>query len=375
MSLAPSPSAALTSPAWSSTRFALWTAASAWTLYLAVALVRCVIYGVPHPAWVMQRHAMTALAAIVASWLIHLLLSRLEQRRMRDRLAAALLVTVPAAAVLSVINYNVMFVFAPASYLREMGFDLHLNLAGEVLHSMIENYFVFSAWAVLGTAVSQAVQTRDVLRRAADIEASARKAELRALRLQLDPHFLFNALNTVSGLIVSGRTQAAEETVGALSSFLRASLSADASADVSLADEVRLQQLYLRIEQVRFGERLDVAWEVPEELEAAAVPALILQPLVENSIRHAVAHTSRPVRVCIRAWAEAAILHLSIEDDGPGGKGEGGHGLGLSNVAQRLRLRYEGAASCDHRRLSSGITRTALALPLVIGRATSGGRA
>ena len=130
--------------------------------------------------------------------------------------------------------------------------------------------------------------------------------------------------------------------------------------------------LYLRIEQVRFGERLDVAWEVAEGLGGAAVPALILQPLVENSIRHAVARTSRPVHVRVRAWAEAARLHLSVEDDGPGESGGGGHGLGLSNVAQRLRLRYEGAASCDHRRLPSGVTRTALALPLVFGHATAG---
>ena len=367
------PSAA--GPAGWSTRFALGTAAGAWTLYVAVAVLRCLVYGVPRPLWILQRHAMTALAAVAMSWLIHLTLRRLEHRAMRWRLAAAALATLPSAAALSVVNYNVMFVFAPATYLREMGFDSHLTLAGELLYTFTENYFVFCAWAVLCTAVSQAVQTRDVLRRAADWEASARQAELRALRLQLDPHFLFNALNTVSGLIVSGRTEAADETVGALSSFLRASLAADASADVSLADEVRLQQLYLRIEQVRFGERLQVAWEVPEALENAAVPALILQPLVENSIRHAVARTSRPVRVRVSARAEAHRLLLAVEDDGPGeavDERESGHGVGLSNVGRRLRVRYDGAASCDHRRLADGVTRTALALPLVLGPGAPG---
>ena len=209
---------------WSGTRFALVTALGVWLIYLAVALLRCVVYGFPHPAWLMQRHALTAIGAVAMAGLLHLILQRFEQRDMRTRLLAAATLSVPPAALLSVFNYNAMYVFAPPAYLHDLGLDMRFGLLGEVLHSSIENYFVFAAWAVLWTSVSHAVGTQDLLRRMAATEASARAAELRALRLQLDPHFLYNALNAISGLILAGRPKEADLAVEALSSFLRATL-------------------------------------------------------------------------------------------------------------------------------------------------------
>ncbi|MGI4878605.1 MAG: sensor histidine kinase [Janthinobacterium lividum] len=349
---------------WSSARFALGTAAAAWLLYLAVALVRCIVYGFIHPYMLMARHALTAAVAVAVASLIYLVLRRNESREMRVRLAIALAISMPPAAILSIVNYNVMYVFAPAFYLRDMGMNMHLSLLGEVLHSSIENYFVFAAWGVLYTAVSHAVHTQDVLRRAAASDAAARAAELRALRLQLDPHFLFNALNTVSGLILGGEPRAADRAVEALSSFLRATLEADATADIPLSEELRLQSLYLQIEQVRFGDRLHVEIDVADGLEDALVPALILQPIVENSVRHAVARTSKPVRVRLTAKAAEAMLVLSVENDGPDGPVHAGHGLGLSNVASRLALRYDGCAGVVSGRLADGVYRTEVRLPL-----------
>ena len=348
---------------WSSARFALGTAVAAWAIYFAVAALRCIVYGFPNPLWLMQRHALTAAIAVIMAVGLQRWLRRFERRPMGRRLALALAATAPAAAVLSVFNYNAMYVFTPPAYVQALGLDMHLSLVGEVLHSSLENYFVFAGWAVLWTAVSHAVDTQDLLRREAAAQAAAQAAELRALRLQLDPHFLFNALNTVSGLIVAGRAGEAERTVEALAAFLRATLEADASADVALGDELRLQALYLDIEQVRFGDRLAVVYDVPEALRAAPVPALILQPLVENSIRHAVARTSRPVTVTIAAGAFGGRLRLSVEDDGPGGR-DAGHGVGLRNVAGRLDLRYAGEAGFDHRRLARGVTRTTIDMPL-----------
>jgi two-component system LytT family sensor kinase len=350
---------------WSSARFALGTAAAAWLLYLAVALVRCIVYGFTHPYMLMARHSLTAAVAVGMASLIYVVLRRYEAREMRVRLAIALAVAVPPAAILSIINYNVMFVFAPAFYLRDMGMDMHLSLLGEVLHSSIENYFVFAGWSVLYTAVSHAVHTQDVLRRAAASDAAARAAELRALRLQLDPHFLFNALNTVSGLILGGEPRAADRAVEALSSFLRATLEADATADIPLSEELRLQSLYLQIEQVRFGDRLCVEIDVANGLEDALIPALILQPIVENSVRHAVARTSKPVRVRLTATAENAMLVLTVANDGPEVADRAGHGLGLSNVASRLALRYDGSAGVVSRRDADGIYRTEIHLPLM----------
>ena len=353
---------------WSSTGFALATAFASWLIYLAVAAIRCVVYGFPNPVWLIERHALTTVIAVVMATTLYLILQRSEHRSMRHRLALALAITVPAAALLSIFNYNVMYVFAPPAYVKALGLDIHPGVVGQVLHSSLENYFVFAGWAVLWTAVSHAIDTQDLLRRAAASQAAARAAELRALRLQLDPHFLFNALNTVSGLIVAGQPNEAERTVDALSSFLRATLEADASADVPLGDEIRLQQLYLAIEQIRFGDRLAVIYDVPDALSAVPVPALILQPLVENSIRHAVARTSRQVTVTIAARLSGDRVVLSVEDDGPGGR-DAGHGIGLRNVDERIGLRYFGDASLDHQRIDDRTTRTTIDLPLVPPRA------
>ena len=348
--------------------FALSTASGAWLLYLAVVILRCIVYGFKHPAMLIERHALTAFVAVGMAGLLYLLLSRIENAPMRRRLGAALLGAVPPALLLSFINYNVMYVFVPQAFRDAMGFDLHLTLFGEVLYSAIENYFVFAAWAALYTAVSHAVQTQDLLRRAATSEAAARSAELRALRYQLDPHFLFNALNTVSGLMLSGDVPGADRTIEALSSFLRATLTTDASADISLADELRLQQLYLQIEQVRFGDRLAVDVSVPEPLGNAMVPALLLQPIVENSIRHAVARSTKPVRVAVTAQVTGEALVITIENDGPDERATGGHGVGLANVSSRLALRYDGEAGCEYRRSGDRGFVTRITLPLRFGQ-------
>ncbi|MGY2737127.1 sensor histidine kinase [Sphingomonas sp. UYP23] len=348
---------------WSGTRFALVTAVGVWLIYLALALVRCIVYGFSNPMWLMQRHALTALCAVAMAGLLHIVLHRLENREMRVRLLAAAVLSIPPAAILSVFNYNAMYVFAPPAYIHDMGLDLRVGLLGEVLHSSIENYFVFAAWAVLWTAVSHAVGTRDLLRRMAATQAFARAAELRALRLQLDPHFLFNALNSVSGLIVAGRPDEADRAVEALSAFLRATLATNAEADVPLDDEIHLQRLYLAVEKIRFGSRLHVVFDIPDSLLKAIVPALILQPLVENSIRHAVARTSRTVTVSITAREENKLLRLVVEDDGPGG-GKPGLGVGLTNVLARLDVHYLGVANLQHYRTDHATTRTVVELPL-----------
>ncbi len=364
MDTSPDPRPKLVPVRQSTRRFAFGTAVAVWLLYLAAAMVRCMVYGFTHPFMLMERHALTALVAIGLSAGLHALLARHEADDTSRQLTLALLFSAPPAALLSVINYNIMFVFAPQYYLRDMGMDMHLTLLGEVLYSSADNYFVFAAWSVLSVAVGHEVRTREALRRAAANEAAMRSAELRALRLQLDPHFLFNALNTVSGLILTGNAAAADRTVDALSSFLRATLAADASSDIPLGEELRLQMLYLRIEQVRFGDRLQVVTDVPDVLLDCAVPALILQPITENAVRHAVARTSRPVRITITARRDGDSLVLAVEDDGPGGAAEGGHGLGLANVAARLALRYDRGARFEFQPRPAGGMRNELTVPV-----------
>ena len=209
-----------------------------------------------------------------------------------------------------------------------------------------------------------ALRTQAALRRAASYAAAARIAELRALRYQLDPHFPFNALNTISGLVLEEDIAGAESTIDALSCFLRTTLALDAGADIPLADELALQRLYLDIETVRYADRLRVQVDVPEALAAARIPALLLQPLVENSIRHAVSRSTAPVRLEIRAWSVGDTLHVVVEDDGSGGATLGGHGIGLRNIEQRLMLRFEGTARFTYGPRPGGGFRTEIALPL-----------
>jgi len=117
---------------------------------------------------------------------------------------------------------------------------------------------------------------------------------------------------------------------------------------VPLSDEIRMQRLYLDIEQIRFPARLSVIFDVPEELENASVPGLILQPVVENAIKHGVARSRSPVTITIRARRENASLHLTVEDDSDGAIDSAPRdGVGLSNVRQRLAARFDGSAGCN----------------------------
>ena len=138
-------------------------------------------------------------------------------------------------------------------------------------------------------------------RRLADAESAAQAAQVRALRYQVNPHFLFNTLNSLSSLVMTGRTDRAETMLLALSTFFRSSLSLDPGADVTLAEEIDLQRLYLDIEKARFPDRLHVEIDVPQELEQARLPALILQPIVENAIKYGVSKSRKAVVVCIEA--------------------------------------------------------------------------
>src|SRR5205823_3090281 len=146
----------------------------------------------------------------------------------------------------------------------------------------------------------------------------------------------FNTLNSLSSLVMSRRPEEAEQMIVNLSTFFRSSLAIDPTEDVSLADEIRFQRLYLDIEKVRFPNRLHVDAEIPNGLGKARVPPLILQPIVENAIKHGVARTAEPVNVSIRAHEEDGQLVVLVENDrGPsvenGGEGRG-TGVGLANV-------------------------------------------
>ena len=241
-----------------------------------------------------------------------------------------------------------------------------------IADSSVTWFFFFAAWSAFYLASLAQAQALGAQRRAALAEAAARAAQVRALRYQVNPHFLFNTLNSLSSLVMTGRNEKAEEMLLALSTFFRTSLSVDASADVTLAEEIDLQRLYLDIEKVRFPSRLRVEIDIPKELESARLPALILQPLVENAIKYGVSPTREKVTLRIEAQALGdGRFEIIVTNTGHPGAAPAkdydrteSTGVGLSNVCQRLSARFGAHAKCEFGPLPNGGYQVHIIMPL-----------
>ena len=190
--------------------------------------------------------------------------------------------------------------------------------------------------------------------RASRLQGELAAAQLQALRMQLNPHFLFNTLNAIAVLIHED-PKTATAMVEALSDLLRQSLANSDQQLVTLRDELKFLQLYLKIEQIRFGDRLSIRLEVPPEVLPSHVPHLILQPLAENAIRHGIAKRGGPGEILIQAGRENGMLKLRVQDDGNGVRDHANvpnsTGVGLVNTRRRLQTLYGDQASFE---LSNG---------------------
>ena len=202
-------------------------------------------------------------------------------------------------------------------------------------------------WAVVGVYHAFTNYARYSQR---DVEAGVIRgplaaARLDALRLQLRPHFLFNALNTVSS-VLEENPRRARRIIGRLGELLRASLRTDTNALVPLKDELELVVAYLEIEGERFGGRLAYSVQVPDALQRERVPSFILQPLVENAVRHGIAPREGPGHIALHAVMTGDCLEIHVEDDGVGlTRSVIRDGIGLGNTRRRLRELYQDAAS------------------------------
>ncbi len=230
--------------------------------------------------------------------------------------------------------------------------------------------FFFVAWSAFYLASVAQAEALNAKRRAVEAENAAQAAQVRALRYQINPHFLFNTLNSLSSLVMSGRPEEAESMILKLSTFFRTSLSLDPTADVTLAEEIELQRLYLEIEKVRFPRRLKVEIDIPKELENARVPGLILQPIVENVIKYGVSGTRETVTLTIGAH-EAGPGRFVIEVTNSGATASNGRrdkpdgtGVGLANVCARLQVRFGSSANCEFGPMPDGGYRVTMILPL-----------
>ena len=328
---------------------------SFWASFLALYTARGVLLWGAHQGDAFVRRVAVAGIGMALAWLMYELLWRLRAPSLRATIVWTAALSLPAAALFATANVLVFNLIAPVG-----GETCATGLActfptlfAEVSDQAINWSFVFAAWGMLYLSLSSSAQARIADRRAATHREAARLAEIRSLRYQINPHFLFNVLNCLLSLIIKRQLAEAEELVAEIGRFFRYSLAADPVADSLLSDEVAMQVRYLDLERRRFPSRLHTAFDVADDVAQARVPSLILQPLIENAIKHGVGRSEAPVTIAIRARRDAGRLRIVVEDDAPFLEASAaephppaGIGIGLHNVAERLRARFGADASC-----------------------------
>jgi two-component system LytT family sensor kinase len=239
--------------------------------------------------------------------------------------------------------------------------------AFQMFNGAVYNAFTMLAWSVLYIGIRYYVALQAERERSLRAEAAAHHAQLEALRYQINPHFLFNALNAVSTLVTERRNDEAARMLSRVSDFLRLTLTTPVREEVALADEIDYVRQYLDIEHVRFGDRLRTEIDVTPDAWEAAVPAFVLQPLIENAVRHAIAPRESGGAITIEAQRVGEMLRVAIVDDGNGvrddGRSNGTGKIGLANTRDRLRQLYGDRGRIELTSAPTGGTRATLEIP------------
>lgn len=305
---------------------------------------------------------------MLLSWAVYWAVRRTRHRNMAVRLAAMGAAVCLASGMLALIDAATGEWIGRLVVSKQMAAPFGLRAT---------NNFIALVWqfALLGAAFTvieankltrerelELAAAREIASRA---EAAASAASLAALRYQLNPHFLFNTLNAISSLIVTREYATADAMLAKLSEFLRATLSSEPDALLPLEDELATLQHYLEIESVRFGERLAVEFVCPPTLNSALVPSFLLQPLIENAIKYALAPSAVPVTIRVEASSEGDTLIVAVEDDGVGRDKDlkPGTGVGIANVRQRLETLYGAKGTLETHKRARGFVAVAR-LPL-----------
>jgi LytS/YehU family sensor histidine kinase len=300
----------------------------------------------------------TTLIGLGFCYLIHLLLRARRLNSTKKRLIALAIV---APFLAETYAWSAFFVMATV----DPSLDLSKFTWTGAVNTIAFWTWFFLAWAGLYLALMYSFDVQDEQHRSAELRERAHVAQLRALHSQINPHFLFNSLNSVSALILDKQVDEADEMVGKLATFLRLGLSADPMQKIPLWAEVQLQRTYLEIEQLRYPD-LQLSVLVDDDVADSPVPAFILQPIVENAVKHGLANAPPPGQITLAARRSGRKLHLEvINNSGDRQSIRRGAGIGLSNVGQRLELIYgDGRASLVAGRLPNSNYRVEIILPL-----------
>ncbi|WP_269713781.1 sensor histidine kinase [Caulobacter sp. NIBR2454] len=337
-------------------REALFVVLGTQALIDAVLTMRAVVNGYPPKWWHIPAEVLAYAVLCAAAYLMFLAIEAGGRRfGLAGRIAAALVSAFIAALVHVPI---LMLVFRHMTDYPQRAWEEIWSLSYIYAVAMP---FLFTGAALVAYSFWRDVQARE--RQLAETQRLAQEAQLVALRYQINPHFLFNTLNAISALVLDHRNAAAETMLLRLSAFFRLTLTLEPTEAIVLSREIELQRTYLDIEQARFTDALDVAVDLPPALENALVPALILQPLVENAVKYGLDGEAGRARIAIAARAEGEVLVLEVTNtvlrtNAPGA------GIGLRNVAERLAAEYGDEANMSVDDSVAGRFHVALTLPL-----------
>jgi signal transduction histidine kinase len=291
----------------------------------------------------MSGYVKVIVIAAVSGFLLSLEL-RYIYRRLWTRSPRALISVALLSCYLFALVWRLIINSAYLQYTSD-SMEWEMKSALEFFSNALASTYLLLCWTGLyfGIKYYESLQLqREATLRAATL---AQEAQLKMLRYQLNPHFLFNTLNAISTLILDGENRTANQAVMRLSEFLRYTLDQDPMKKVTLRQEIEAMNLYLTTEKLRFGERLRLEFAIEERALEALVPSLLLQPLIENAVKYAVSPSERGGTIRVEGRARGSMLELVVADDGPGintGAAPGaGRGVGLRNIRERLATLYE----------------------------------
>lgn len=338
----------------------LWMTAAFWGLHAMALWIADALEGHPNLLFVGAMRFALTLVGLALCYGIHVILQRLDARPWRRKAPVVLLASLVAAELFAWCSYLGL------SYAR--GVPVHPAIEGAtVIRTLVPWTWFFLAWVGLYLAVQYGFEARAEERRSSQLRLMTQSAKLQALHYQINPHFLFNSFNSVSALILDGRSDDANAMVERLAAFFRANLATDPEVDISLVEEIALQANYLEIERVRYPD-LEFRIDLPKALERAAIPAFLLQPLIENAIKHG---SSGPgataASIAIAAREEGKLLRVAVANSCPGEFEDRcirGTGTGIRNVRNRLSGRFQAGAKLTTERFDGSGFRVLLEMPL-----------
>jgi sensor histidine kinase YesM len=311
-------------------------------------------------------------------WLVHtllltatgysltLLMASLFRRLIRMRPAWTLILSL-AAVILASSAFSAIETWSYATFLKPAAKPVGFEYFGAILL----NFTLLAAWTALYYGINYFLLLEEQIDQRERLEGQASSAQLAMLRYQLNPHFLFNTLNSISTLVLLKQTERANAMLARLSSFLRYTLANEPTAKVTLAQEVETLKLYLEIEKMRFEDRLRPHFRVEPDTIGARLPSLLLQPLIENAIKYAVTPSENGADIWITAVREGHAVRLEVADNG---NGEGAElaaspstGVGLTNIRDRLSQAYGAGHRFETRKNDKGGFSVILKIPYETG--------